>query len=145
MTNADSMSQRDSSKNTGRSDSIVGDAVTDSRSPSRQLDLNAALLRLAGDKDLFQEFVEIFFEDAPELLEQIEIGISDSDSTTVERNAHSYKGLVSNFGAQGIVRTALDIERSAREDDLSTIPKSFKDLKRLHQNLCDELRRFRPD
>ena len=108
--------------------------------PKKLLELESALKRLGGDKELFKEFVEIFFEDSPELIKGIEDGLNVSDARAVEKSAHALKGLASNFGAKDFVDVSSEIEKAGREGSLAELPKDFKKLQRLYEKLCGELK-----
>ena len=108
--------------------------------PKKLLEFESSLKRLGGDEELFKEFVEIFFEDTPELMKGIEEGLNVSDARAVEKSAHALKGLVSNFGAKDFVDISSEIEKSGREGSLADSPKDFKKLQRLYETLCVELK-----
>jgi CheY-like chemotaxis protein/HPt (histidine-containing phosphotransfer) domain-containing protein len=77
------------------------------------LDFDGCMKRLGGDLELFREFVEIFCEDSPNLLETIRASAKAGDRTTLSRAAHSLRGLTANFGARGAVETARLLEEVA--------------------------------
>lgn len=66
--------------------------------------------RLDGDFDLFVELSELFFEDSLTLLNKIEDSINRKDSESLRKSAHTLKGAVSNFSAQGAYNAAYDLE-----------------------------------
>ena len=57
------------------------------------------LRRLGGSEELFQEFVEIFMSDSPEMINTIARAVDDDNSAALEQTAHSLHGLMLNFGA----------------------------------------------
>ena len=78
-----------------------------------------ALERLDGSRDLLHDVVEFFFEDSPELLEQIHAGLEHGDGRRVERAAHSLKGLSANLEAPEVVEAARRLEQMAHQGDLA--------------------------
>jgi len=73
-------------------------------------DQNVALARVEGDTELLQEIVALFSDEAPRLLSEIRESITHCDSKALERAAHSLKGSVGSFGAQGAFDAALRLE-----------------------------------
>lgn len=115
-------------------------SATSNDNPEKLVDVDSALKRLGGDQELFKEFVTIFLEDAPGMMEGLKDGIRESDATMVEKKSHALKGLISNFGAKTCVDVALKLERAGREGDLSKSPKDFEQLQTLYQTLTNELK-----
>ncbi len=79
-----------------------------------------ALSRLGGDRDLLGDVVEFFFEDSPELLEEIHAGLEHGDGCRVQRAAHSLKGLSANLEAPGVVEAARRLEQATQESSLAS-------------------------
>ena len=75
----------------------------DARPSDELLDLDGALTRLGGDKSLLADMLEFFIEDIPPLLEQIRQSSLERNLETLERDAHSLKGLLSNFDSSQTV------------------------------------------
>jgi two-component system, sensor histidine kinase and response regulator len=103
----------------------------------------AALRRLEGDVRLFGELAGFFVEDAPVLLEEIRAGLRQHDAKTVERAAHSLKGLVANFDSQAAVASAYAIENLAHQGRLADVPAEMEGLQREIGRLCDALEPYR--
>ena len=82
-------------------------------------DLSATMKRLGGDEDLLREFIEVFNEDAPLLLEELRAGVSGNDSHAVQNSAHSLRGLASNFSAETVVDLASRLEKAGKNDELT--------------------------
>ena len=85
------------------------------------MDREAVLRRLGGDHDLLQDLVRLFHEDAPRLLDKLELAITTQDDEAAARSAHSLKGLVANFGAQTAVALASEAEALARQKNWSPL------------------------
>ncbi len=75
----------------------------DARTSEELLDLDSALTRLGGDKSLLEDMLEFFIEDIPPLLQEIRNDAVERNAETLERNAHSLKGLLSNFDSSHAV------------------------------------------
>jgi HPt (histidine-containing phosphotransfer) domain-containing protein len=118
------------------------DAVPESNQPASEpvLDLEAALVRLGGDRELLRDLIGFFFEDSPPLLEQIERGLAAREPSVVERSAHSLKGLSSNFSAARAVQAALRLEKMGHAGNLADGATALTELHRevaaLHEALA---------
>ena len=83
------------------------------------LDRTALMERLGGDVELFQEIAGLFREDCPKLLSDIRSAVNGANPAALERAAHTLKGCVANFGAQGAVQAALNLERIGRSRQIA--------------------------
>ncbi|HSG69834.1 MAG TPA: response regulator, partial [Planctomycetaceae bacterium] len=84
-----------------------------------QLDRDSIMKRLGGDEELFSSFIEVFLEDAPQLIEQVRSGIAEHDSNLVQRSAHSPRGLAANFNAESVIDLAARLENAGKEGNFS--------------------------
>lgn len=104
------------------------------------LNLALALERVGGDRELLEEVAQLFLEDYPNSVAEIEVALAAGDPRGVERGAHTLKGAVSNFGADSVVETAFALEMAGRRGDLTTAPEDFirlnARLSALHQELA---------
>jgi len=94
------------------------------------LDLQGALRRLDGDRELLAELAQFFLEDSPGLLDRVRDGLRSGDARTVQRAAHSLKGLAANFGAQGAVDAASAVEDCGQSGDLAAAAAALPQLER---------------
>jgi CheY-like chemotaxis protein len=100
------------------------------------VDRNALLNRLEGDEELLCLLVETFLATIPNDLAQLEAAVANGNLAEVRRLAHSLRGSVCHFGADGILEVATRLETSAatgKRDPLAG------DLSRLIRG-CTELR-----
>ncbi len=86
------------------------------------IDRELSLSRVGGDAELLKEIAILFLEDYPKVVADLRDAAARGDAKGVERNAHSLKGSVSNFGAQVAVETALKLENLGRDHDLDDVP-----------------------
>ena len=94
------------------------------------LDLQGALSRLDGDRELLAELAQFFLEDSPGLLEQVRDGLRSGDAKTVQRAAHSLRGLAANFGTRGAVDAACCVEQLGQSGDLAAAAVALPQLER---------------
>ena len=87
----------------------------------RILNCVEGLGHLEGDEELYREVLELFKEDAPRLMEQLQDALQANDLATVERQAHTLKSTAANIGANGVREAALEVEHSARQRDYTAV------------------------
>jgi CheY-like chemotaxis protein len=108
------------------------------------VDYQGAMGRLGGDEELFREFISVYDEDIPVLIQSLRIALDDHDASGVERNAHSVRGLISNFGARRAVEAAAQMEEAgkhARWDDAPSMFDKLLEEIRLLSEALDSYRR----
>jgi two-component system, sensor histidine kinase and response regulator len=86
-----------------------------------KLDCAVALERLGGDEELLREVAGLFLDEYPILMNEIRTAAIARDADALQRAAHSMKGSVSNFGADGVYQAAFTLEKMGRAGDLDTL------------------------
>jgi CheY-like chemotaxis protein/HPt (histidine-containing phosphotransfer) domain-containing protein len=71
-----------------------------------------------NDQDLFQELVEIFLNDFPQMLSALRDSLESDDPKTFKRTAHSLKGMLRNFQAESAAETAFELEQMGDREKL---------------------------
>jgi two-component system, sensor histidine kinase and response regulator len=97
-------------KDSAAEDSTRLDGRVAGESERAEIDIPGALERLNGDKELLTALVGFFFEDFPTLLDEIRAAFARRDWPTLQRAAHSLKGLSANFGAAPAVAALEKLE-----------------------------------
>ncbi len=95
------------------------EAETEADNQRSLVDFRGALSRLGGNEQLLDELAEFFLEDGPELLAEARAAIDRQDARSLERTAHSIRGLAANFGAQSTVQAAAALEAIGRNGELA--------------------------
>jgi len=93
------------------------------------IDQEELFSRLSGDVDLLREVIELFKEEYPPLLADIEAALLQRDSVMLQNAAHSLKGAVAVFSARKVYDAALRMEMMGRNEDFTDDRKAFEDLK----------------
>ncbi len=86
-----------------------------------KLDCAVALERLGGDEELLREVAGLFLDEYPMLMNEIRSAAIARDADALQRAAHSMKGSVSNFGADGVYQAAFALEKKGRAGDLEAL------------------------
>lgn len=121
----------------------VAGATQESSSRQPAFDYERSLARLGGDPHLFDEIVVLFLEDSPQLLERARRSLEEQDMPTLERAAHSLKGLSVNFDAAAMASAAYSLEQGAHDGDLERARDSLHDMERELARLQADLSAFR--
>jgi two-component system, sensor histidine kinase and response regulator len=82
------------------------------------LNVAVALQRIGGDIQLLKEIAELCIDEYPKLLNEIRTAIAARNATDLEHGAHTMKGVVSNFAAEGAREAAFALELIGRSGDL---------------------------
>ena len=96
------------------------------------------LNRLGDDLDLVTELIELFLEESPKLLADVQSAVQRRDAKAIERTAHRLKGSAGNFGMNEAVATALRLELLGRKGELT-------DADATYQSLHDELQQLQTE
>ena len=114
------------------------DAAGDGRK-SASLEFDGLIKSFENDHDLFEELVDIFINDYPQMLDTLRDTLKSSDAKTLTRTAHSLKGMLRNFQAENAADTAYTLEQMGRNgtlDDADQIVDSLADqLEQVAQRL----------
>ena len=86
-----------------------------------KLDCAVALERLGGDEELLREVAGLFLDEYPMLMNEIRTAAASRDADALQRAAHSMKGSVSNFGADGVYQAAFLLEKKGRAGDFDSL------------------------
>ena len=103
------------------------------------IDMSALMKRVDGDTELLAELVDLFIEDYPKLLSQIEQAMADKNAESLASRAHTLKGSVGNFAAQSAFDAALRLEKLAREGNLDKAQDAYNKLAQEIQRLIPAL------
>jgi HPt (histidine-containing phosphotransfer) domain-containing protein len=85
---------------------------------------------VGGDSELLNVVIETFFEESETLLQQIEVSIQQGDAATLQRAAHTLKGILLSVGARRASTWAFKLERIGQSADLANSKEAYADLKR---------------
>jgi len=107
-----------------------------------EFDVEGALARIDGDRELLREIAGLFLEEAPRLLERIRHAMDRHDSETVRRAAHTLKGTVTNFAADSTRQRARQLEKLAEKDEMEEAAELFPEVETRLSRLQERIRRW---
>lgn len=125
-------------------DTWEGSPVAVSSQPEAEslINIQSALSRMGDDKALVIDLARFFLEDAPKLCSEVEQAIRDSDAVTMERAAHSLKGLAANFDAEALILDSQRMETYGQQADFRTAKNDLPALNKSLQRVARELESF---
>ncbi len=85
------------------------------------LDKESALERIGGDEELYNDIIDIFFEDVPEQLGVLKDALSKQDRIVGERQSHSLKSAAANIGGEAMRQACWKAEKSFKTEPLETL------------------------
>lgn len=95
------------------------------------------------DRSIVVEIIDIFLKEYPERLEALKKDIEKNDFEALRFDAHSLKGVVSNFVAEQTVSLARQMEFKAGEKDATGLPILHQQLEQSVVDLVDDLKEIR--
>ena len=105
------------------------------------IDEAAALAALNGDRQLLCELAQIFVEDTPALLEEVEVALRQDQVDVARRLVHSLRGLSSTFFASPTTEIAKQLEEAASKGQINALRDGGLDrLKHAFHDLVEQLR-----
>jgi two-component system, sensor histidine kinase and response regulator len=96
---------------------------------SERFDPESLWNRVDGDLDLLRELVELFAEEAPRMLAEIEMAIEVGSASDLEKASHKIKGSVLQFSARAAAAIALELEENGRIGSLAGAERLLKTLR----------------
>jgi two-component system, sensor histidine kinase and response regulator len=92
------------------------------------LDLQEALERVDGDRDLLCEIAHLFLADVDEMMDVVRKAVEAKDGSALHRAAHRLKGSVVTFAAAPAADAALTLELLGRDGQVDAVEAPFKRL-----------------
>ena len=81
------------------------------------IDLESALRRLDGDRELINDLLHDFQQHFGDVVERIRDALAQADIELAQRTAHTLKGVAGNIGATEVYRGAHAVEAAIRESE----------------------------
>ncbi|MCV6637527.1 response regulator [Candidatus Albibeggiatoa sp. nov. NOAA] len=91
-----------------------------------------------GNLSILQRIVNKYREDTPKQIAKLEEAITNNDTATAERAAHSIKGSSRSIGAMRLGQAAFQLERLAKDTELTTLLPNVSQLQNEFSELLAE-------
>ncbi|SRR6266498_2545209 len=99
-------------------------------------------LKQMSGGDFINELIDAFLEDAPNMLNNMQLALDTNDIESFRRNAHSLKSNANTFGAVELASLAKELELMAKENNLN-IGNRLDVLKDTFASAAEELKGMR--
>ncbi|WP_017658675.1 response regulator [Baaleninema simplex] len=127
-----------------KSRSVLSPSPSPSSTPEAYVTpLNEKTLNDLREIDALEELIELYFEEAPKLLERIDDAIQLDDAEGLRDAAHSMKSTSAALGAMPLSELAEQLERFGKKEDLADAPSLWGRLQAQYQRTVEALERER--
>jgi HPt (histidine-containing phosphotransfer) domain-containing protein len=92
------------------------------------LDRASILERLGGDEEIYTMMVDMFLDDVENNCTALAAALSSGDVKSLQREAHTIKGLLATFSDEAGAAEALVVEKTAKEGELDSLVDAVNDL-----------------
>lgn len=92
------------------------------------INCDVALVRMGGDLTLLLDLARFYVVDAPSLLSEADAALTNRDALTLQRAAHSLKGLSANFDSLPASRAASRVVQLGHDGNWSEADSALKVL-----------------
>jgi HPt (histidine-containing phosphotransfer) domain-containing protein len=99
-------------------------------------------LKQMSGADFINELIDAFLDEAPSMINQMEIALATKDVEAFRRNAHSLKSNANTFGATELASLAKELEFMARDNNLD-IGNRLTALNEVFGEVAKELKELR--
>lgn len=82
------------------------------------LDRGLILERLGGDEEIFAVMIDMYLQDLDNYCGNLETALAAGESATLQREAHTVKGLLATFADEAGAQAAYAIEQQAKQGNL---------------------------
>jgi len=97
------------------------------------------------DKEVVLEIINMYLEEYPQRIEVIKKNIDEKDFENLKFNAHSLKGVISNFVAEDARLAAKQLEDKGAAKDPESLDELFEDLKEKAGEVYNDLQEIKKD
>ncbi|AOS46292.1 Hpt domain protein [Lacunisphaera limnophila] len=104
----------------------------------------AALRELNPEDPAFlRELIDVFLEDVPQRIAEIERALATSDAPLLTRAAHTIKGSGSNFGTAGLGHVSFEMEKQGKAGAFADAAATLPALKTEFALVAEALKQYR--
>lgn len=94
------------------------------------------------DPNFLRELIDMFLEDFPARVAEIEQALATKDAVLLTRAAHTIKGSSGNFGAAKLARVALEMEQQGKSASFAAAATSLGSLRTEFAQVAAALRQL---
>lgn len=98
-------------------------------------DRQSLMDRVGGNEEIMKSIIQLFLEETPKQLKDLEEKLACGDIEAATNGAHSIKGSAGNFGATQMRKHACHLEELCREKQIDQACETFAELKTCYDQL----------
>jgi len=102
-------------------------------------DRQSLMERVGGNEEILKNIIQLFLEETPKQLKDLETKLSCGDIVAATNGAHSIKGSAGNFGAIQMRETAYCLEQLCREKQIDKATNTLTELKVCFDTLKEQM------
>jgi PAS domain S-box-containing protein len=91
---------------------------------------SAALARVDGDLPFLKEMIQLFESNCPKWIAELDKAVRAGDAKSINKAAHSIKGVTATFCAKSATEQALLLETKGKNGDIENVAQDYLELKR---------------
>jgi HPt (histidine-containing phosphotransfer) domain-containing protein len=95
------------------------------------------------DPAFLRELIDVFLEDVPKRLAELDKSLATSDANLLIRAAHTIKGSCSNFGATNLASISQEMEKQGKAGDFAGAAATLPTLKAEFVLVTQALQQYR--
>ncbi len=103
------------------------------------IDADRLLAEFGGNQEILNELRDLFLEHAPPLYTSIMAAATAGDLTVLARDAHSFKGACSTYGAPRLAHICKEFELAAKAGDGAAVQPYLEAFRREYDAVCEAL------
>ncbi|MGH7671027.1 MAG: response regulator, partial [Gemmatimonadaceae bacterium] len=107
------------------------------------LDAFRGEMKAAGVESAVDGILEVFVNDAPSKLAQLDLAVAAADAGGIARAAHAYKSSAGTIHADGLAELLRETELAAQTGDAGVAMARLPDIRRAHQDVLRQLQAAR--
>lgn len=110
---------------------------------SKFWDKEASLVRLLSDQTLFLQMLDMFEQQTPDTVSELDDAIEAEDYELLRRGAHKLKGSAAAIGANSVLEDARNLERAASAGDEKAVSQFTDTLKANLEKMYQAIREYK--
>jgi len=111
------------------------EGTSEKGSSSEVFDVSPILKKFGDDKEFFKELAEIFIDDIPEEIAQLEYSMKNNNAEAFAKQAHKLKGSSGNFGVTGLYNLFAEMQDLGEENRLDEASEIFSKASALYRQI----------
>lgn len=97
--------------------------------------------RFGQDTQLISIILDSFFQEAPDLLSELQTAVGDNDTEMVRTRAHALKGSAANVNAESLRQRSFEMENSAKNNETDSFQIQLEAIQTEYDRFVEEVKK----